>query len=154
MISVRTTGAKELTMFLDSECKSLEKDFVLENRRSAKMLVQDYKRNLRPHRKTGGMEAGTVEDSINGYLSFEVGGTTIQHVFTEFGTRPHVIFPVVASALAFFWPEVGQNVAFKHVHHPGTKADPALLLAWLKYMGNNLEYYVQRLEQRMARHAA
>lgn len=37
----------------------------------------------------------------------------------ESGARPHVIEARNASALRFFWPKVGANVAFKRVNHPG-----------------------------------
>lgn len=37
----------------------------------------------------------------------------------ESGARPHTITARNASALFFFWPKVGANVAFKSVNHPG-----------------------------------
>ena len=37
----------------------------------------------------------------------------------ESGSKAHVIRAKNASALFFFWEKLGQNVAFKEVHHPG-----------------------------------
>ncbi len=35
------------------------------------------------------------------------------------GAKAHIIRPKNAKALAFFWPQMGRNVFFKEVHHPG-----------------------------------
>jgi hypothetical protein len=37
------------------------------------------------------------------------------------GARAHIIRPVSARALHFFWPKVGYFVLLKEVHHPGNK---------------------------------
>ena len=48
-------------------------------------------------------------------------------MFVHEGTRPHMIFPKGPGyPLRFFWPKVGRMVAFMHVRHPGTKAQPFL----------------------------
>jgi hypothetical protein len=38
-----------------------------------------------------------------------------------YGARPHVIRPVRASALRFYWPKAGKVVYFKQVNHPGNQ---------------------------------
>jgi hypothetical protein len=38
-------------------------------------------------------------------------------------TAPHLILPVRAPALAFFWKKVGKPVKLPRVQHPGTKAN-------------------------------
>jgi len=45
------------------------------------------------------------------------------------GTRPHIIRARRAAALHFFWPKVGREVFFRHVHHPGTRPRPFMLEA-------------------------
>ena len=40
------------------------------------------------------------------------------------GTQPHIIRPVRAKALAFFWPKVGKFVFFAKVNHPGYRGSP------------------------------
>ena len=66
------------------------------------------------------VRGGFLRDSIvirkNGD-AVEVGPTTPYAAYVEFGTRPHIIEPVQASALAF---EIdGQAVFAKRVQHPG-----------------------------------
>lgn len=58
-------------------------------------------------------------------------------VFVHEGARPHLIRPVRAPALVFFWPKVGHVVAFPPfghgvVHHPGNKPNRFLLKALAK----------------------
>ncbi len=40
------------------------------------------------------------------------------------GTPPHVIRPVRAKALSFFWPVAGKVVFFQKVNHPGFAGSP------------------------------
>ena len=41
--------------------------------------------------------------------------------YTDTGTQPHMIFPVRAKMLAFYWERMGKFVFFRWVNHPGTK---------------------------------
>ncbi len=47
-------------------------------------------------------------------------------IYVQFGTKPHIIEAVNAKVLSFFWDKVGDQVFFKRVKHPGTKANPFL----------------------------
>lgn len=40
------------------------------------------------------------------------------------GTQPHIIRPVRAKALSFFWPAAGRVVFFGKVNHPGFAGSP------------------------------
>jgi hypothetical protein len=52
---------------------------------------------------------------------YDVTSNAPYSIFVIRGTRPH---PIVGNPLlAFFWPKVGRNVAFRSVQHPGTKAN-------------------------------
>ena len=48
------------------------------------------------------------------------------------GTKPHVIRPVSASVLTFYWPKVGKRVFLASVNHPGTKPNKYHRRAWKK----------------------
>lgn len=73
---------------------------------------------------TGALRAGiSVEHGANGdpvIWSRRVGSESGVPVFVEFGTRPHVIEPDTAEALA--WP--GGDHPVTRVNHPGTRAQP------------------------------
>lgn len=45
------------------------------------------------------------------------------------GTRPHMIYPDTAPALAFFWPRTGGLVNLLKVYHPGTAGNEFLTRA-------------------------
>lgn len=49
--------------------------------------------------------------------------------FVHEGTRPHVIRPVQADRLAFFWVKRSRPVWMLQVMHPGTKSNPFLVRA-------------------------
>ena len=68
--------------------------------------------------RTGRMrESVYVEQHASG---FKVGIGAPYAVFVEYGTAPHMIYPVHAKALRF---EVGGEIVFaKSVFHPGTQA--------------------------------
>lgn len=55
-------------------------------------------------------------------------------IFVHEGARPHLIRPVRAPALVFYWPKAGRVVSFPPwgkgvVHHPGNKPNRFLLKA-------------------------
>ncbi len=56
--------------------------------------------------------------------------TTPQARILEFGgrTRPHMIFPVKASMLSFFWPKAGKQMFLPSVKHPGSVFEPRAVL--------------------------
>ncbi len=56
--------------------------------------------------------------------------STPQARILEFGgrTRPHMIFPVKASALVFFWKKAGKTMFLQSVKHPGSVFEPRAVL--------------------------
>ena len=82
-------------------------------------LTFDTMRELAPVR------SGFMRDSITEFIGegeATVGPADPKAVFVEYGTRPHVIYPVNASCLAFF--AGGRMVFAAYVNHPGTKPQP------------------------------
>lgn len=82
-----------------------------------------------PKGKTGGLVAGLdISQSRDTRGRWSSGWDVISNaaytLFVIKGTRPH---PIVGNPLlAFFWPKAGGNVVFRHVMHPGTKANDFL----------------------------
>lgn len=88
-----------------------------------------------PEGKTGALRAGIrlqqSRDTRGRWASgWEVISNAPHTLFVIKGTRPHKI--VGKPLLAFFWPVVGRNVVFRHVNHPGTKANDFLSRALRK----------------------
>jgi hypothetical protein len=82
-------------------------------------IAFDTMRELAPVR------SGFMRDSISEFIGegeARVGPTDPKAVFVEYGTRPHRIYPVNASCLAFF--AGGRMVFAAYVNHPGTKPQP------------------------------
>ena len=80
----------------------------------------------------GELQAGiksSVSRTAQGELEGRVVAIPKHALYVHNGTRPHVIRPKRAKALRFFWAKKGHTVMFKHVHHPGTRADPFLAKA-------------------------
>lgn len=75
-----------------------------------------------------------LRESIKGEPTIRVSGTrrtmrlvadVPQAATTDKGARPHIIRPKRANGLlVFYWPKVGQVVAFPYVNHPGNAAHP------------------------------
>lgn len=68
----------------------------------------------------------------------EVGFTTsskqpLGRWITE-GTRPHIIRAKKKNFLRFFWPRMGKIVFFHSVNHPGTRANPYLDRAYIRWI--------------------
>lgn len=85
-----------------------------------------------PVGKTGALRAGLKlqqsRDTRGRWASgWEVVSTAAHTLFVIKGTRPHRIEG--KPLLAFFWPVLGRNVVFRHVNHPGTKANDFLTRA-------------------------
>lgn len=82
-------------------------------------ITFDTMRELAPVR------SGFMRDSISEFIGegeARVGPTAPYALFVEYGTRPHTIYPVNASCLAFF--AGGRMVFTAYVNHPGTKPQP------------------------------
>lgn len=88
-------------------------------------LETTWRAKQNAHKKTGKLAASITSKRktyTNGNLGFEVGSWTVKYAaIHELGSKPHIIAAKKAPALVFFWPKVGHWVAFKSVHHPGTK---------------------------------
>lgn len=103
------------------------------------------------------VDRGTLRASITQEIQTEGGrlvarvGTNVNYaVFVHEGTRPHIIRPRSKKVLSFVWPNApaavaagrkkgksrgksGPRVAFRFVHHPGTRARPFLRQALQKF---------------------
>ncbi|MCJ7767701.1 hypothetical protein MUP79_04875 [Candidatus Bathyarchaeota archaeon] len=76
-------------------------------------------------RELAPVRSGFMRDSVSEFIGegeARVGPTDPKALFVEYGTRPHVIYPVNASCLAFF--AGGRMVFAAYVNHPGTKPRP------------------------------
>lgn len=106
-------------------------------KQQAKVLVGVYKPPDAYSAAHRARRPGTLRDSI--VKRFVVGGPEgfkvivgsddpIALIHHE-GTRAHIIRPRVKPRLVFFWPRVGQVVAFGKVNHPGTQPNRYLVNA-------------------------
>ena len=86
-----------------------------------------------PRNRTGiSYGKGALQSSITHNVDAVAGDVeatvfpTVKHAkFVHFGTAPHVIKPKnPGGRLRFFWFRKMRWVAFKHVNHPGTMANP------------------------------
>lgn len=76
-------------------------------------------------RELAPVRTGFMRESISksvGEGEATVGPADPKAVFVEYGTRPHAIYPVNASCLAFF--AGGRMVFTAYVNHPGTRPQP------------------------------
>lgn len=94
-----------------------------------------------------GFLAGSIDADVNG-STIVVSANAFYAPFVLHGTGPHDIFPVSAKAL--FWP--GARHPVRHVHHPGTKANPfgeravaAVLPAMAAELGRLAETWVRQV---------
>lgn len=91
-------------------------------------VLQAAKREV-PKGKTGALFAGLSmsqsRDTRGRWATgWDIFSNAPHTLFVIKGTRPH---PIVGNPLlAFFWPKMGRNVVFRHVMHPGTKANDFL----------------------------
>lgn len=60
---------------------------------------------------------------------YRVIAATSYAYFVHHGTKPHIILPVRAKRLRFYWTKEGDIVYRGKVHHPGTEPNPFLLRA-------------------------
>lgn len=111
--------------FTDQEAKRRATDVLKAARQEAPTKTGELRRGLRieQSRDTRGRWAS----------GYDVVSTAPHTTFVIKGTRPHTI--VGKPLLAFFWPQVGTNVVFHRVNHPGTKANNFLLRALRKARG-------------------
>lgn len=141
-ISVGIKGLEEFRARL-AECPEVLNVAAKVAMRESTLLLEGAAKGFVPAR------TGRLRSSINSKVtgtSFEgaglvgrVGSSVKYAPMVEMGTRPHDIYPINAKALMIpvaksggfgggrlsGAPRKGQAVAFfKHVHHPGTKANP------------------------------
>ena len=64
-------------------------------------------------------------------------GTNVDYALsTEFGSRPHRIYPRrPGGMLNFYWEKIGQDVTLPFVRHPGTPEQPFLRPALFRQRG-------------------
>jgi phage gpG-like protein len=64
-------------------------------------------------------------------------GTNVDYALpTEFGSRPHRIYPKrPGGMLNFYWERLGQDVTLPFVRHPGTPEQPFLRPALFRQRG-------------------
>ena len=105
-------------------------------------ITFDTMRELAPVR------TGFMRDSISEFIGegeARVGPTDPKAVFVEYGTMPHVIYPVNASCLAFF--AGGRMVFAAYVNHPGTKPQPFVRYAAEEAQRRAEEVWVQAFKE-------
>lgn len=145
--SVNIIGDKELRKTLKDLGSRGETELRREVKRTLTGISNDYKRNVKKHYKTGDLDSSIKADSRDGWMSGEAGSTVEHSKYIEFGTRSRVIVPKRASVLRF--NVGGEWVYAKKVQHPGTRANPGLLKAWLTWMVGNK--FADRLRKRFDR---
>lgn len=85
-------------------------------------------------KKTGNLANHIVKRIVAGPTAL-VGVENVPYaIFVHEGARPHLIRPVKAAALVFYWPKAGKVVSFPPygkgvVHHPGNKPNRFLVKA-------------------------
>jgi hypothetical protein len=147
---VEVIGLKEFYDWLDDAGPVIKQEVRRENQASLLTILNDYKAGISKH---GNLESGAVSDSNDGWMIGETGNTHKASIFIEAGTKAHPIEARNAAVLSFFWAHFGRQVFYKFVNHPGIKANPALLRAWLNHIepikNKYLARIVRRLDQRL-----
>ena len=146
LLSVSVVGDAELKKVLislglgDKALRQQIKETSLEMR-------DEYKKALRPHRNTGGLEKSVSADSTDNWSSAEIGSDLLYALFLEVGTRAHGIDPVRAKMLSWIDPSSGERVFARHVDQPGTAANPYLANAAAKTTKNMDEQILKKLDK-------
>jgi hypothetical protein len=90
---------------------------------AAASIAREWERELQD---TSPVASGRMRQSTTAKVSGSSGRITVTATIdTDYaemvatGTRPHVITPVRAQVLSFFWDKVGEQVYFARVNHPG-----------------------------------
>ena len=132
LLSISVIGDAELKKVLISLGKDGNKLTRQQIKETAYEMRDEYKKALRPHRKTGGLEKSVVADTNSGWQTAEIGSDLLIALFLEVGTRAHGIDPVRAKLLSWIDPASGERRYARHVDHPGTAANPYLANAAAK----------------------
>lgn len=151
MMTMQVIGMDKLQQYVDTFGDKTLLEFRRENERTARAMQQEYIRGVKENFRTGTLEKSIKYDTDDDFMSVEVGSTAEHAIYLEFGTRAHTITPKFSRFLRFFWPKVGKVVYMKRVKHPGTKAVPALLMSWIKFMEPVESTFIRRLEERLNR---
>jgi hypothetical protein len=151
-LTITVTGDKELMKLFKTAPAAMNKALVSEVKLSTKAVAVAYKRNERPHYKTGRLDASIVADTDDNWKSGEAGSDIPESIFREFDTKAHFITPKKAGGmLRFYWEKIGKWIALPFVAHPGTKGDHGLNRAAVEVLGIFGEKFIKRLTARYAR---
>lgn len=133
-IDVRVDPAA-LAAYLTGDDGPLFRYFVVQGekvKQEAQRLVGVYEPP--PEGPQRARKPGTLRDSIvkrvrreGSSFVVEVGSEDEIALWHHEGTQPHLIVPVRASHLVFWWAKVGRVVYAKAVNHPGTKPNRFLV---------------------------
>lgn len=87
-------------------------------------------------RKTGKL-AESIDHEMSGDGKTARIGTNVDYALpTEFGSKPHRIYPKrPGGMLNFYWEKLGQDVTLPFVRHPGTPEQPFLRPALFRQRG-------------------
>lgn len=101
--------------------------------------------------KTGYLRRSTKAEFVPSQYRSAIVNAAPHAEYVEKGTSSHIIRPVRARKLRFFWKKVGQVVEFDQVNHPGTKPRPFFKSAG--FLGHTfLEHHLSRaVEDTVAR---
>lgn len=124
-----TVDPAALARYLGSESEGLFRYLVIQGERvkeEAKRRVGVYEPP--PAGPSRSRRPGTLRDSIvkrvvrvGASFVIEVGSDDEIALWHHEGTQPHVILPVRAPRLVFWWDRVGHVVYVRKVNHPGTE---------------------------------
>lgn len=85
------------------------------------------------------VDTGKLANSISHEVSGNTAriGTNVDYALsTEFGSKPHRIYPKrPGGMLNFYWEKLGQDVTLPFVRHPGTPEQPFLRPALFRQRG-------------------
>lgn len=147
LLNISVIGDKELAAELKRAGELGDKALRQQIKETAIEMRDEYKKALRPHRKTGGLEKSISADSTDNWGSAEIGSDLLIALFLEVGTREHPIDPVRAQMLSWIDPASGERRYAKHVDHPGTAANPYLANAAAKTTKNMDEQILKKLDK-------
>ena len=150
LVSVTMVNDKRVADLLKSLGRDGNKIMRAQIKHTAKEMAEEYKKALRPHKKSGGLEKSVVADSSDNWDSAEIGSDLLYALFLEVGTRAHGIDPVRAKMLSWIDPASGERVFAHHVDHPGTAANPYLSSAAAKTTKDVDEQIVKRIDKFLA----
>lgn len=146
--SVHLIGDKELQKTLKSLGTKGNTELKREVKRTLIGIKNQYKEGVKNNIVSGDLEKSIKYDLTTTGLTGSVYSDVQQSIWIEFGTKAHLIKPKSPDGVLAFKVD-GDTVFSKSVQHPGTRANPVLLKAWLQWMVGSK--FADRLRKRFER---